>query len=171
MVVPSPLQGLAPVLDHRTRLLVLGSFPSVTSLAQGRYYAHPRNHFWPILGALWKLPLIDMTYPERTQALLDHQLGVWDVYASCQRAGSLDAAIQDPVPNDLAALKTRCPGLVAVAHNGGESWRHARVTRELGWQVYRLPSSSPAHASWSLARKVDAWRDVMAAHGLAPKGD
>ena len=166
MSVPT-LQGLAPVVSPETRVLVLGSFPSVTSLAQGRYYAHPRNHFWPILGALWKLPLTDMTYAERTQTLLDRHLGIWDVYASCQRSGSLDADIRDPVPNDLAGLLHRCPRLTAIAHNGGESWRHARTTRGLGLPVYRLPSSSPANASWSLARKVVAWREVLALHGLA----
>lgn len=167
----STLHGLAPVVDTRTRLLVLGSFPSVTSLAHGRYYDHPRNHFWPILGALWNLPLTHMTYPDRTQALLDHQLGVWDVYATCQRQGSLDADIRNATPNDLVALLGRCPQLAGIAHNGGESWRHARTTRGLGLPVYRLPSSSPANASWSLDRKVAAWRDVFARHGLVSGGN
>lgn len=160
------LQGLAPIADRHTRLLILGSFPSVTSLAQGRYYAHPRNHFWPILGALWNLPLADMTYTERVQTLLAHHVGVWDVYTCCERDGSLDTRIRNAVPNDLAGLQRRCPHLVAAAHNGGESWRHARVTQGLGWAVHRLPSSSPANASWSLPRKVEAWRGVFRLYGL-----
>ncbi|NIC42815.1 DNA-deoxyinosine glycosylase [Aquabacterium sp. A08] len=163
-----PLQGLAPLLDARTRLLVLGSFPSVASLAAQRYYAHPQNQFWKILGALWHLPLTDMPYSERTDALLAHGLGLWDVYASCERDGSLDSAIRHARLNDLHSLRQRCPALEAVAHHGGESFRHARHTRALGLPVYRLPSTSPAHASWPLARKLAAWREVLARHGLAP---
>ncbi len=161
------LHGLGPILDADTRLILLGSFPSVASLRAQRYYAHPQNQFWKILGALWGLPLQDMNYQERTDALRAHGLGVWDVYAACERAGSLDSAIENAQLNDLASLKTRCPRLQAIAHNGGESFRHARHTRALGLPVYRLPSTSPANASWSFERKLAAWREVFAAHGLA----
>jgi hypoxanthine-DNA glycosylase len=89
------------------------------------------------------------------------------LYASCRREGSLDRAIEDAVPNDLAGLRRRCPQLQAVAHNGGESARHMRVTLALGLPVYRLPSTSPANASWSFERKLAAWRDVFQQHGLA----
>ena len=94
-------------------------------------------------------------------------LGIWDVYASCRREGSLDSAIEEAVPNDLAALVATLPRLRAIAHNGGESARAMRMDRAR-WrvQVVRLPSSSPANASWSLARKVEAWRAVFALHGL-----
>ena len=161
------LHGLAPILDAGTRLILLGSFPGIASLRAQRYYAHPQNQFWKILGALWGLPLQDMTYQERTDALRAHGLGVWDVYAACEREGSLDSAIENAQLNDLASLKTRCPRLQAVAHNGGESFRHARHTRALGLPVYRLPSTSPANASWTFERKLAAWREVFAAHGLA----
>ena len=160
------LHGLAPILDAGTRLIVLGSFPSRASLQAQRYYAHPQNQFWKILGALWGLPLQDMNYQERTDALRAHGLGVWDVYASCEREGSLDSAIVQPQLNDLAGLSSRCPKLQAIAHNGGESFKHARHTRALGLPVYRLPSTSPAHASWTFERKLAAWREVFAAHGL-----
>ncbi|WP_101048596.1 DNA-deoxyinosine glycosylase [Macromonas nakdongensis] len=166
-VASDPLQGLPPVLDARTRLLVLGSFPSVASLQAQRYYAHPQNHFWKILAALWRLPLTDMPYPERIDVLHAQGLGVWDVYASCERQGSLDSAIQNARLNDLHRLRERCPALEALAHNGGESFRHARHTQALGLPVYRLPSTSPANASWSFERKLAAWRGVLAAHGLA----
>ncbi|OGB71365.1 MAG: DNA-deoxyinosine glycosylase [Burkholderiales bacterium RIFOXYC12_FULL_65_23] len=160
------LHGLAPILDAYTRLIVLGSFPSRASLQAQRYYAHPQNQFWKILGALWGLPLQDMNYQERTDALRAHGLGVWDVYASCEREGSLDSAIVQPQLNDLAGLSSRCPRLQAIAHNGGESFKHARHTRALGLPVYRLPSTSPAHASWTFERKLAAWREVFACHGL-----
>ena len=110
-----------------------------------------------------------MNYSERTDALRAHGLGVWDVYAACEREGSLDSAIENAQLNDLAGLRQRCPQLQAIAHNGGESFRHARHTRALGLPVYRLPSTSPANASWSLARKTDAWREVFARHGLIPR--
>ena len=160
------LHGLGPILDAGTRLIVLGSFPSVASLRAQRYYAHPQNQFWKILGALWGLPLHDMNYSEKTDALRAHGLGVWDVYAACEREGSLDSAIENAQLNDLASLKTRCPRLQAIAHNGGESFKHARHTRALGLPVYRLPSTSPANASWTFERKLAAWREVFAAHGL-----
>jgi hypoxanthine-DNA glycosylase len=155
------------LVDANTRLVVLGSFPSVASLQAQRYYAHPQNHFWKILGALWALPLIDMTYPDRTEAVLARGLGVWDVYAACEREGSLDSAIRHAQLNHLGRLPVRCPRLEALAHNGGESFRHARHTRALGLPVYRLPSTSPANASWSFERKLAAWREVLARHGLA----
>lgn len=166
MSAPTRLQGLPPVLGPGTRLLVLGSFPSVASLQARQYYAHPQNHFWKILGALWALPLPTWPYPQRVAALLDHGLGVWDVYAECEREGSLDSAIRAPRLNDLHGLRVRCPALQAIAHNGGESWRHARHTRALGVPVERLPSTSPANASWSLARKTAAWAAVLARHGI-----
>lgn len=160
------LQGLAPLWSTQTRLLILGSFPSVTSLREQRYYAHPHNQFWKILGALWGLPLPDMPYPKKVETLLSRGLGVWDVYAHCERRGSLDSAIQQAELNDLPDLRQRCPALEAIAHNGGESYRHARHTRALGLPVYRLPSTSPAHASWTFERKLAAWRSVLGQHGL-----
>lgn len=162
------LQGLAPVADARTQLVILGSFPGVASLQAQQYYAHPQNQLWPILAALWPAhPQPERSdYAARTEWLLARGLGLWDVYDSCQRTGSLDSAIRAPQVNDFAALQARCPRLTAVAHNGGESYKHAGKLQGLGLQVYKLPSTSPAHASWSLARKLAAWREVMQAAGL-----
>ncbi|MBB3179542.1 hypoxanthine-DNA glycosylase [Variovorax sp. Sphag1AA] len=156
------LTGLAPIVSENTALLILGSFPGARSIAEQRYYAHPQNHFWKILQALWPanpLPVGVDSYQKRSAWLLDRGLGVWDVYASCRREGSLDTAIRDAVANDIAGL--HLPKLAAIAHNGGESFKHARHTRMFGVPVYRLPSSSPANASWSFERKVQAWREVF----------
>jgi hypoxanthine-DNA glycosylase len=160
------LQGLAPVVAPHTRVLVLGSFPSEASLAAGQYYAHPRNQFWTILSALWGVDLRVLPYGRRLDEVRRRGLGIWDVYASCRREGSLDSAIEGAQPNDLAALVQRLPSLRAIAHNGGESARTMALTRTLVPEVVRLPSTSPANASWSLQRKVDAWRALFAAHGL-----
>jgi hypoxanthine-DNA glycosylase len=158
------LVGLAPVVDASARLVVLGSFPGVASLAAGRYYGHPRNHFWPILSALWNHDLVALGAEERLDALRARGVGLWDVYASCRRVGSLDSAIEQPRLNDLAALRRLAPGLRAVAHNGGESARAMHATRALGVEVLRLPSTSPANASWSFERKLAAWRAAIDAH-------
>lgn len=160
------LCGLAPVIGRNTRLVVLGSFPSVASLVAQQYYGHPRNHFWPLLSALWGVDLVGMPYAQRLAEVKARGLGIWDVYAACLREGSLDSAIEQAQLNDLASLKRRAPGLRAIAHNGGESARAMRITGALGVAVYRLPSTSPANASWSFERKLAAWREVFAKAGL-----
>ncbi|MDO9404763.1 MAG: DNA-deoxyinosine glycosylase [Polaromonas sp.] len=165
------LTGLAPLVSPDTRVLVLGSFPGAASLASGQYYGHPQNHFWKILAALWPEgapvmsgPAID-SYERRVSWMLDHGIGLWDVYASCERQGSLDSAIRHPVVNDFAALVRQCPKIAAVVHNGAESFRHAAAGAVPGLPVYRLPSTSPANASWSFGRKLAAWREVFDKHG------
>jgi hypoxanthine-DNA glycosylase len=160
------LVGLAPVVAPDTRLLVLGSFPGEASLAAQQYYGHPRNQFWPLLSALWGVDLGALPYDRRLAEVRRRGLGIWDVYARCRREGSLDTAIREAELNDLASLRTLAPGLRGIAHNGGESARAMRVTRALGLPVYRLPSTSPANASWSFERKLAAWRAVFHEAGL-----
>ena len=134
--------------------------PGAVSLAQQQYYAHPRNAFWPIMAQLLGFAA-DLPYTDRIRALNAAGVALWDVIASCQRSGSLDSAIRDAELNDLPGLIRQAPTLRAVAHNGGESARHRRVTEALGLPVYRLPSTSPANASWSFERKLAAWREVF----------
>lgn len=160
------LQGLPPVIARGTRLVVLGSFPGVASLQAGQYYAHPRNQFWPLVGVLWGLDLAALPYPARLAELRRRGLGLWDVYARCRREGSLDSAIEDAEFNDLASLRRRAPGLRVIAHNGGESARAMRLTRSLDLPALRLPSTSPANASWSFERKCAAWRAAFDAAGI-----
>jgi hypoxanthine-DNA glycosylase len=160
------LLGLPPVWSPEARLLVLGSFPGVASLQAQQYYGHPRNHFWPLLSRLWGQDLQLMSYAERLEVVRARGLAIWDVYAACEREGSLDSAIRAAQPNDLAGLVAQCPRLEAIAHNGSESARTMRITAALGVAVYRLPSSSPANASWSFERKLAAWREVFDRHGM-----
>jgi hypoxanthine-DNA glycosylase len=108
-----------------------------------------------------------LPYRRRLAELRRRGLGLWDVYAACRRDGSLDQAIEDAEYNDFAGLRRRAPGLRAVAHNGGESARAMRHLAALGLVVQRLPSTSPANASWSFERKLEAWRAVFAAYDLA----
>ncbi|MEO9103288.1 MAG: DNA-deoxyinosine glycosylase [Burkholderiaceae bacterium] len=173
------LTGLPPIVGNGAVLLILGSFPGGRSLAERRYYAHPQNSFWRILQAVWPDGAdhtIISSYEKRSEWLLSKRLGVWDVYASCDRIGSLDANIRDPVLNDFASLAQRCPQLAAVAHNGAASFKHAGAVRDAlaqaghlraaGVAFHRLPSTSPANASSSFAQKLAAWRAVLVAHGL-----
>jgi hypoxanthine-DNA glycosylase len=161
------LQGLPPVIARGTQLVVLGSFPGAASLAARQYYAHPRNQFWPLMSALLAIDLPALPYARRLRVLRERGVGLWDVYASCRRQGSLDSAIEDATPNDLASLRRRAPRLRAVAHNGGESARFMRATAALGVPVIRLPSTSPANASWSFERKLAAWRAVFDEFGVS----
>jgi hypoxanthine-DNA glycosylase len=166
------LQGLPPLLEANTRLIILGSFPGERSLQMQQYYAHPQNQFWRLVFEAFSTDSRRIhcasSYEINSKQLLQLGIGVWDVYASCERQGSLDSAIQNATLNDLASLRTRCPKLQAIAHNGGESYRHAKHTGVLGLPVYKLPSSSPANASWSFERKLSVWRDVIAAHCTMP---
>jgi hypoxanthine-DNA glycosylase len=163
------LEGLAPVLDADTRLVILGSFPGAASLAAQQYYGHPRNNLWKLLSALWDEDLVGLDYAQRLDALKRRRIGLWDVYRSCEREGSLDSAIRTPVPNDLTLLARFAPRLQAVAHNGTESARSRRITEQLGVAVHTLPSTSPANAAWTFERKLAAWRDVLSRYDLAPR--
>ena len=151
-VAPSAsLSALPPLVSSRTSLLVLGSFPGVASLKAQQYYGHPQNHFWRILKAIWPDGPIDTgasSYKIRSEWLLSKKLGVWDVYAACERQGSLDSRIRNAVLNDFSSLTRLCPELQAIAHNGGESFKHAKhvgaVLREAGTSVRSagLPQAS-----------------------------
>jgi TDG/mug DNA glycosylase family protein len=170
-IASARLQGLPPLTAPHTRVLVLGSFPSVKSLQQQQYYAHPQNHFWRIVQALWpQAPWPEgPDYERRCACLLALGVGLWDVYATCEREGSLDSAILHAQLNDFPSLLQHSPHLRAIAHNGGESFRHApAVEKSLAPAVgagritlHRLPSTSPANAAWSFEQKLSAWRVVL----------
>ena len=158
MLIPPPPRRTAPVIARSSRLVVLGSFPGGPA-RRGQYYAHPRNAFWRLLSALWGIDLLALPYPRRLRhaARARARRGT-STRAACAKAAPIRRS--KPPHNDLASLRRRAPGLEAIAHNGGESARSARLTAALGLPVYRLPSTSPANASWSFERKLDAciWR-------------
>ena len=161
------LQGLAPVLARNTRCVVLGSFPGVASLAAQQYYGHRRNHFWPLLGAIWQIDFAGLPYLQRLAEVRRRGLGIWDAYASCDREGSLDTAIEAAELNDFARMLRRAPGLRLALHNGSESAHAAKALQALGIATRQLPSSSPANASWSFERKLAAWRAAFVEGGVA----
>jgi hypoxanthine-DNA glycosylase len=154
-----------PVTRPDTRLLVLGSLPGAVSLVRQRYYAHPRNQFWRLIGAAIGHDLVPLSYEARLEALLDARVGLWDTVAAATRKGSLDADIRLHEASDLAALAGTLPELKAIAFNGGTS---ARIGRKqlgdaaAGLFLVDLPSSSPAYASLSFEKKRDAWLALRA---------
>jgi hypoxanthine-DNA glycosylase len=151
------------VAGPATRVLILGSLPGAASLRAGRYYAHPRNLFWSLVGGATGLDQAALPYPARLAALQRSGFGLWDVIASAERRGRLDAAIRAPAPADLATLVGRLPALRAVAFNGRTAARLGR--RALGatpLALVDLPSSSPAYAAMPVAAKRDAWAALAA---------
>jgi hypoxanthine-DNA glycosylase len=157
-----PLQHcFPPVVRPDTRLLLLGSLPGARSLAAQRYYAHPQNQFWRLVGAVMDRPLEALAYKERLEALLAAGIGLWDTVASARRPGSLDADIRLHESSDLAGLVRTLPKLRAIGFNGGTSARIGRS--QLGPQerlaLVDLPSSSPAY-TLAFEAKLRVWSQL-----------
>jgi len=157
----SQLTGLAPVIAPDTRILILGSFPGAASLAAQQYYAHPRNQFWKLVGALIGEDLYSLPYADRLPGLLAHRFGLWDVLAACEREGSLDSAIRNPAANDFERLHRLCPELEIVGFNGQTSGKFAPQFATQGYRTVVLPSSSPAHMALSFEQKLATWRRLI----------
>ena len=153
--------GFAPVVDTETRLLILGSLPGDASLKAAQYYAHPRNAFWPLIGGVLGEDLAGQPYEKRIERLKAHGVGLWDVIASAERSGSLDAAIRSPEAADLRGLIGGLPRLRAVAFNGKLAAKLGRriIGDVAGVRLVDLPSSSPAHAI-PLAGKAKIWNSL-----------
>lgn len=147
-----------PVVNPDVRLLVLGTLPGERSLAEQRYYAHPQNRFWHLMGLAIGRELVPLEYEQRLAVLLNAGVGLWDTVASAHRKGSLDAAIREAEHNPLGDLAGSLPRLRAVAFNGATS---ARIgVPQLGGRglsLVSLPSSSPANASVPLHEKEKLW--------------
>lgn len=172
------LQGLAPIAARDARVLILGSMPGAASLHAQRYYAHPRNHFWPIMGELIGAdPALE--YAQRLERLHAAGIALWDVLDRCEREGSLDSAIRDDTSqaNDFTEFFRRHPQVRSVLFNGAKAQAaYARLAPPLASfdvRSHRLPSTSPANASVPFAGKLAAWRDALQAAGvpLVPRQD
>lgn len=156
---PDRKHGLPPVLARDARVLILGSFPGEASLAAKQYYAHPRNHFWPLVGALIDVPLPALAYRERLATLRAHGIGLWDTIVACERRGSLDGAIRNAERADVAHVHRAAPMLALVCFNGQTASRAAAVWRDAGYATLVLPSSSPAYTK-PFADKLLAWQAI-----------
>ena len=164
---PSPPprhRSFAPVVDDRTRLLILGSLPGAASLSAGRYYAHPQNQFWRLVGGAIDRDLVPLDYGDRLAALRAAGIGLWDMVAEAGRQGSLDSAIRDVAANDLAGLARTLPALAALAFNGKTAAslaaRHM-PDASARYALLPLPSSSAAF-TLPFADKLAIWRSLGA---------
>ncbi|WP_305805851.1 DNA-deoxyinosine glycosylase [Stenotrophomonas sp. YIM B06876] len=162
----SVVRGLPAQVNADCRVLLLGSMPGIASLQAARYYAHPRNRFWPVMATLGGFDP-RQPYPQRLAALQECGAGLWDVIGQCQRRGSLDSAIVrgSEVANPLPALIAGLPQLRGIACNGASAAAaFKRFVQPLlcahaqRLPVLALPSTSPANAAWSLPRLLQEWR-------------
>lgn len=153
---------IPPVWDKDSRVLILGSFPSVRSREAGFYYHHPQNRFWRVLAALFDEE-VPQDIPARRAFLIRHRIALWDVIADCELDGSADADIRDPHPNDIAALLSRTR-IRRVFCNGALAMKlYRRFAGQALPGACPLPSTSPANASYSLSRLLQAWESVREA--------
>lgn len=159
------LYSFDPVVTDSSRVLILGTMPGVASLRKQEYYGFPHNAFWRIITALTGEKEVPEAYTERLEMIRRNGLALWDVCHSCQREGSLDSHITDEVPNDIGSLLTAHPQVRAVVFNGTPAFRLFK--RHLGLEtvgeraVLVMPSTSPANASWSFERKLEAWSELL----------
>ena len=146
-----------PFFDNASTILILGSFPSVRSREQGFFYGHPQNRFWRVLAAVYEEDT-PRTIEEKKQFLTNHHIALWDVVAACEIEGSADSTLRQVSGNDLTSLLARAP-ISRIFVNGKAAERYYRRLIEpiVHRTAITLPSSSPANASWSLERLIDAW--------------
>ena len=152
-------RSFPPVVDSRTRVLVLGSLPGEESLARAQYYANPRNQFWRLMAAVTGVELAALPYPARLEVLLEARVGLWDTVGSARRKGSLDGAIRDVSANDLERLVETLPELRAVGFNGSKSAALGgkQLAHRADLKLIPLPSSSPA-LTMAFADKLERWK-------------
>ena len=153
-------RGLAPILPRDASILVLGSFPGLASLAAKQYYAHPRNHFWPVMAALLDEPLVELPYTGRLARMRARGIALWDTIVACDRHASSDQSIRNAERAEVARVRRAAPRIEVVALNGNTAARAAPRWREAGYETLALPSTSPAYTK-PLAEKVAAWRALM----------
>ena len=146
-----------PLYSSESRVLILGSFPSVKSREQAFFYGHPQNRFWPLMAALFG-ENVPQTVEEKTALILSHRLALWDVIGQCEIAGSSDASITAVRANDLSPI-LRGADIRAIFCNGGTSYAYyEKLCRgPLGRDALKLPSTSPANARWTLEKLTEAW--------------
>ena len=145
------LHPFPPLYDENSRVLILGSFPSVKSREQKFFYGHPQNRFWRVLAAVFASET-PQTMAEKRRFLLSHGIALWDVIASCEITGSADSSIKNAVANDLSPILAAAD-IRQIFVNGKTAEKYYR-------KAICLPSTSPANAAWSMERLIAAWRSV-----------
>ena len=150
-----------PIFNEKSRILILGTLPSVKSREQNFYYGHPQNRFWKVLARICETEKVPESIEEKKIFLLEHQIAVWDVIAECDIIGSSDSSIKNVVPTDLNIILKNAP-IQQIYGNGGKAYTlyrkysYPKIQREM----VKLPSTSPANAAWQIERLTESWRQI-----------
>ncbi|MEE1057534.1 MAG: DNA-deoxyinosine glycosylase [Acutalibacteraceae bacterium] len=156
-MINHPIQ---PVYDKNSKILILGSFPSVKSREQMFFYGHPQNRFWKVVSAIFEHPVPE-TIEEKREFLLSSQIALWDVICSCDIVGSSDSSIKNVVPNDLNIILSNAD-IKKIFVNGktSEKYYNKYIRNEINREAICLPSTSPANAVWTLERLIEEWSKI-----------
>ena len=156
------IQSFLPIIPNNPTVLILGTMPGIASLQQQQYYGHPRNHFWKIIAHLYNSNEIPTHYEDRKNILLQNNIALWDVLEFCEREGSLDIAIKNPIPNQILNLLAENKSITKIIFNGKES--HKLFVKYFGILeniTYRIvPSTSPAN-TMKFETKFENWRQAL----------
>ncbi len=165
---PNFLRSFKPVVDRRSRGLILGTMPGPEALRRRQYYGFPGNHFWPVIQALFGVGDRPLSYPEKIRLLKTNRIALWDVIASCQRTGAGDSSIRRVTPNRIPELLKKYPNIRTVFVNGKTAERLFRMHfgEKVRLPVRCLPSTSPAYAAMSFVRKLSRWKSIRSATAL-----
>ena len=151
-------KSFGPIADEQSRILILGTMPSVESRKARFYYAHPRNRFWRVIADSFGQPL-PQSVEEKTRLLLANRIALWDVLDSCEISGSDDSSIREPIYNGIEALISGKP-IEKILCNGTKAYKLC-LKSELPVPVLCMPSTSPANAAWSIERLAAVWRPAL----------
>ncbi|MCH5255124.1 MAG: DNA-deoxyinosine glycosylase [Lachnospiraceae bacterium] len=153
--------NIPPLYDKNSKILILGSFPSVKSREGQFFYHHPQNRYWKVMAAVTGCPVPE-TIEEKKEMILSHRIAMWDVIASCDISGSSDSSIRNVVPNDIGKLLAETE-IERIYTNGGTAHKYYRkyIKSKIDREDIVLPSTSPANAAWSLERLITAWKEAL----------
>ena len=149
-----------PVFDENSKVLILGTFPSVKSRENRFYYGHPQNRFWKVIAGLTESE-VPQTIEEKKKLLLEHGIAIWDVIESCDIIGSSDSSIKNVVPADIERVVANSKIQNIYANGGTAKKLYEKYSqKKTGREIIGLPSTSPANAAYSLERLLECWQDV-----------
>ena len=154
------IHPIEPVFDENSRILILGSFPSVKSREVGFFYGHTQNRFWKVIATVFDTEVPD-TIEKKRRFLLDYGIAVWDVISSCEISGSSDSSIRNVIPNDIGIILNKA-NIKQIFVNGktAEKYYNKYVLPLIGRPALCLPSTSPANAAWSIEKLVKSWNVI-----------
>lgn len=152
--------NIPPLYDETSKVLILGSFPSVKSREGQFFYHHPQNRYWKVMAAVLGCPVPE-TIEEKKKMILSNHIAMWDVIASCEITGSSDSSIKNVVPNDIGRLLAET-AIEKIYTNGGTAHKNYQkyIKNQIGIEDIQLPSTSPANAAWSLEKLIAVWEQT-----------